>query len=403
MPKKLAYGGEDFFLFHGVENGTGNPDWLGEIFDWLSGSHEMAGGEPDSVGRVRYAETVFSRHKISPWKPQATLLMGWLETRLSDGRGAEGIAKPPSLIPGVEHIVVCTHDVDFYFVSRWRTFERLVKNLAIARVLYRSRGYFISNLKMLAQLLTGKRVGDYFPALLRAAKKYGFTSTIFVVSEKHHRRDPVYRLDHLAARLGEVAQAGFSIGLHGSYTSASERDSLTTEAASLKNAIGTKPVGGRQHWLRFASRTKLLSGVEKAGFQYDSSMGFAEMVGFRNGASFAFPPYDFEKEAPYSFLEIPLVLMDGNLEAACRAEGSDPRSIAAQVLRESRAHGWGGVAILWHNPIEAIHVPEEINQIFWKCARERSEFQEEWVSAESFISLCRDRYRDAGLLKGSSQ
>jgi hypothetical protein len=158
--------------------------------------------------------------------------------------------------------------------------------------------------------------------------------------------------------------------------------------------------GARQHWLRFDSHERLFDMVAKAGLAYDSTLGFPETVGFRNGANFAFPPYDFKHEKAYEFVEIPLVIMDGGLQAASASSQAKPREIADEVLNESRKYGWGGISVLWHNPIDPIQVPEEINQVFWKCARKRGEYGEKWMSAEEFLACALPRYRNAGLLRG---
>src|SRR5215471_4648115 len=36
-PAKFDFGGQQFPLFLGMDSDTGSPDWLGEIFLWLSG------------------------------------------------------------------------------------------------------------------------------------------------------------------------------------------------------------------------------------------------------------------------------------------------------------------------------------------------------------------------------
>src|SRR5262249_41680089 len=148
------------------------------------------------------------------------------------------------------------------------------------------------------------------------------------------------------------------------------------EAAVLKKKASTKPRGNRQHWLRFDSHDRLFETIERAKLVYDTTLGFPDTAGFRNGASFAFPPYDFKNERAYEFLEIPLVLMDGNLEAAARASKENAGDIAADILQKSRKWGWGGISVLWHNPVEPLHVPEEINNIFWKSVREKEQHTE---------------------------
>src|ERR1700676_2404639 len=57
--KKVRYAEEEIVLVHGVAEGSGEPDWLGEIFEWLSGSLELPISKRDEVGRIPYSEMVF--------------------------------------------------------------------------------------------------------------------------------------------------------------------------------------------------------------------------------------------------------------------------------------------------------------------------------------------------------
>jgi hypothetical protein len=75
--------------------------------------------------------------------------------------------------------------------------------------------------------------------------------------------------------------------------------------------------------------------------------------------------------------------------------------LAEQVFNESKNLGWGGGAILWHNPIEPLSVPEEINSVFWKCADRQKNRQEKWMSVDQFLAASISRYQAAGLLQGA--
>jgi hypothetical protein len=314
----------------------------------------------------------------------------------------QALPKAPSPIPNVEHIVLCSHDIDFCHTTKASVSVRILKNLVISFGLYRSSSFFMDNLRLLFDLFRGKRVGDYLPALIQEMERCDIGSTFFAVSRRGHPRDPNYQLQEIASCLIDAGKRSFSIGLHGSYCSVVEGATLAAEAQALANAIGNHTFGGRQHWLRFNCQEKLFREVERAGLIFDSSVGFAENVGFRSGASFAYPPYDFANETPFNFLEFPLVLMDGGVEAECRTSGEDPQGVADEVLRESRRWGWGGVSLVWHNPIEPIQVPREINSVFWNSAKKRGMYGERWISVDQFFRLCLSRYHNAGLLEGIS-
>jgi hypothetical protein len=397
--RKWRYAYEEIFLFHGVDAASGRPDWLGEIFEWLSCGHERAATARDSARRIPYSASIFGEQNLSPRKPHATILMACLENELCGRSHTQSFPKAPSPLPGVEHMVICSHDIDFYYTNKRSALLRLAKNLVIACAPYRSRSYAESNLRMIFDVLSGERVGDYLPALFQQSLSANFKSTLFAVPKHLHRRDPNYEISEIVSRLSEAEPNGFSVGLHGSYTSVIEGNTLLPEAAAMEKALGHKTIANRQHWLRFESHEKLYRAVADAKLALDSSLGFSDQVGFRNGASFAFPPYNVEDEKPYEFLEIPLVIMDGSLEAASRKSKENPQDVADEVLQASRRWSWGGVSVLWHNPIEPISVPKEINRVFWKCVGRQENFQERWMTADEFLRVSLERYQAAGLLK----
>ena len=326
--------------------------------------------------------------------------MAWLEKVFREDEGGEDLISarlfPP---PGVKHAVVCSHDVDYYYVNKRDALVRLFKNMVLAARPYRNWSFFKTSAGLLLKAAFGARVGDFLPRMLDSMEKLGIRSTIFVVSRRNHRRDPNYDLPHVSGNLRDARLRGFGVGLHGSYTSIIENRELKPESVELEAAIGHKVTGGRQHWLRFGRHASLHAAIEKAHLRFDSTLGFSENVGFRNGANFAFPPYDFENERPCEFLEIPLVLMDGGLEAEARRTATTPQVLADEILEQCRKWGWGGIALLWHNPMEPLSVPEEINQVFWNTANQRSTFDESWMSGEEFMQLALPRYQNAGLLR----
>lgn len=394
-----SYADEEFFLFYGLDSQTGRPDWLGEIFHWLSNGHEKGIPVRDGVGRIPDHEMIFARYGIPAWKPHVSRLMAWLDNYLRGEASRPALPRAPSPMPGIDHLVICSHDVDFYYNNRLGALHRLIKNLGIGLLLYKSWDYFLANASMLAKLLlTGKRVGDYLPETMRRLRDCEATSTVFVVTQRAHRRDPNYSLVDLVPILRNAVQTGFPVEIHASYTSSIDADSLQSEAAVLSSVLHKPPTGTRQHWLRFSDPDDLFRQVAEAGLRFDSSLGFTHHIGFRNGASFAFPPYNFKEERPYDFLEIPLAIMDGSLDAECQATREDPQFLTDRVLAESRKYGWGGISVLWHNPVEALPVPNSINQVFWNCLANKESYREQWISTDDFFSLCLRRYHDAGLL-----
>jgi hypothetical protein len=390
---------EEMLLFYGLCEETRHPDWLGEIFEWLSSGAEVGVTERDTVGRIPSASNPFGEWGVSPRKAHLMPVMAWLEACVRGLRETDKLPRAPSPVEGVEHFVVCSHDIDYYWTTRGAALRRSIKNLAIAIVLYRSPSFFWSNAGSACRALFGRRAGEYLPALIDAGRRSSFSSTLFAIAKREHPRDANYSIQELAPHLALASDEGFGVALHGSYRSIIENRDLASEVSALARATQRMPLGSRQHWLRFDKHDNLFRSVQQAGLQYDSTLGFPETPGFRNGAAFAFPPYDFEYEKPFEFLEIPLALMDGNIEAAARTSGREPRELMEEVLSESRRWGWGGISALWHNPLEELHVQKKINGLFWECIDNKGSFREAWTSAEDFMARCIGRFHNAGLLR----
>jgi hypothetical protein len=206
-PCRVRYAGEDFYLFHGRDPLTLQPDWLGEIFEWLSSSHEKSISRRDSIGRIPDSEMIFDRAGLPAWKPQAALQMAWLEHISRNGTSSEALPRAPSPLASGEHLMICSHDVDFHFTNRTTALQRLIKNLGISWLVYASPTYFFSNCGMLLKLLAGKRVGDYLLPLCELLEEHGCRSTFFVVSTRSHRRDPNYEIGDLALPIKEAFMA----------------------------------------------------------------------------------------------------------------------------------------------------------------------------------------------------
>src|SRR5262245_34397497 len=153
--KHLRYAQENFYLVHGVDSVGGSPDWLGEIFEWLSSSLELPISGKDGVGRIPFSRSVFIRQEISALKPHASLLMAWLENVLQNSNEVESLPKAMSPAAGVEHMVVCSHDVDFYFTNRCGALLRFGKNIGISLTQYRDPSYFMTSSRMILDLLRG--------------------------------------------------------------------------------------------------------------------------------------------------------------------------------------------------------------------------------------------------------
>jgi len=139
---------------------------------------------------------------------------------------------------------------------------------------------------------------------------------------------------------------GSELGVHPGYHTFRDRARLEEEVAELRRALGLAAPGGRQHYLRWSPDTWL--DWEACGLGYDSSLGFAEALGFRSGTALPYRPWSLEENRELDLIELPLILMDCAAVKYMRlalAEGlARIRKVVERIART------GGVfTMLWHN------------------------------------------------------
>ncbi len=81
-----------------------------------------------------------------------------------------------------------------------------------------------------------------------------------------------------------LRNAGVEIGLHGSYLAHDRVDWLARQKQRLEDVFEQKVRSHRSHFLRFAKPRSWLA-QRQAGFDYDASLGYADLPGFRNGCA----------------------------------------------------------------------------------------------------------------------
>ena len=111
-----------------------------------------------------------------------------------------------------------------------------------------------------------------------------------------------YGAADIAERLRTFVSAGREIGLHGIDA---WMDSVQgqEEKAQITNITGAKNIGVRMHWLYFNESSPIA--LERAGFTYDSTIGYNETIGYRAGTTQVYKPLQ-----AHHLLELPLHVMD---------------------------------------------------------------------------------------------
>lgn len=378
------------------------PDWLGEIFEWVSCADEHSVIERDRFGRVPFAASYAGRHGIDPRAPYAALAMRGLQQEIC--RLLPRTDEQPAVPEGLSgHVVVPAHDVDYFPRGRFSAVCRLMANAAgaMARRNRRSFGLGLAWRAMQVAAAASNDPLDRIGPLAEREFRLNIAATYFSFARNEHRQDGGYTAseESVAETMRWLKARGMEIGLEGSFTSLDDADSdeprrLREEAHALAPLC---VAGGRQHRLRFTI-PKLLAAVESAGLEYDASIGWPDRIGFRAGACFAYPPYDFANERAARFLELPVVVVDEALQAPRGREGQLFHDVA-QMIGASRRSGWGGISLLWHpTAFGKGRLPEEVGEIYWRLAEDRLRWNDAWMTASRFVDTVRCRYVEAGLL-----
>jgi hypothetical protein len=372
----------------------GNPDWLAEVFEWVSCADEWSVKERDSVGRVPYSASYCGRHRLSPRIPYANIAMRSLQ-RLLLRFSTDPEAGPRCPLESATHIVVATHDVDFLPGSRFDSVLRLSKNALISLLLNNSAALAARQAASSMAVALGARDPlDQIGKLAQEEHCRAISASYYFLCDKRHRRDGNYRIDTKTsfAAIASLPEE-MEVGVHGSYRSLEANDGLAREFRRLQD-LGIETLGGRQHWLRF-TLPMLISAVRSAGASYDTSLGWPYTPGFRAGASFPFPPYDFTREQAAPFLEIPLIAMD---QAVVDRQGIHLEAVAG-LLAASRRYGWGGVSLLWHpTAFGGGQFPSGVGDAYWTLLERGLQEHDSWMSAGEFVRQIWPMFAAVGLL-----
>ena len=197
--------------------------------------------------------------------------------------------------------------------------------------------------------LIGHDPWDNVPDLLETTWRRGLRATVFLIARNRHRLDGTPQRTYERERrnlAAAVLAAGSEVALHGAFASSESADALREEVAVLRAEAGSIR-GVRFHYLRFRYHDTPVR-VERAGLEYDASLGFSERPGFAAGYARPFRPWIVGEERESRVTLVPLAVMDTTLHSHLGLAAPEARERALRVLEVVRRHG-GAVALLWHN------------------------------------------------------
>jgi peptidoglycan/xylan/chitin deacetylase (PgdA/CDA1 family) len=186
-----------------------------------------------------------------------------------------------------------------------------------------------------------------FQKIMELEKKYNAKSTFYFMTASKDPRRFRYNIEDIAGEIKFIVENGWEVGLHGGYYSFNDFDSIKQEKSRLESALGSKVIGYRNHYLRFTI-PDTWNILQKCGFKYDSTYGYTNMVGFRNGMCHPFKPYDLKQQEWLDIYELPLNVMESAMFGFVKPH--EAWELVKQLLEKTELNK-GVLTVLWHNNV----------------------------------------------------
>jgi len=186
-----------------------------------------------------------------------------------------------------------------------------------------------------------------FQSIIDLEQEHGAESSFYFMALTEEDIDFNYRIDDLKPELNELIDRGCEVGLHGGHEAYNDLNRVKEEKLRLEQVIGRKIIGYRNHFLRFKVPDTWQI-LKNAGFKYDTTFGYHDCSGFRNGMCHPFHPYNLKKKENIGILEIPLVIMDNTFDDYMRLDEKESWEITKRLIDITAKYN-GVITILWHN------------------------------------------------------
>lgn len=262
------------------------------------------------------------------------------------------IRNPEIFFKKNKYQIIATHDIDrpsrYHFKSikgfLRASFGDFIRDKDIKKFFGSFSRFFNSN-----------RISDNDPFytfnyLMSTSEQKKIKSRFYFICGGLSKFDADYSINNKIIKeiINSILERGHEVGLHPSYDCYLNKNQIKKEMDNLKNILSdSNSLGGRMHYLRFKYPDTLYY-LSDAGLIYDSTLGYAENIGFRCGTCFEYTPFDPIKDCNIDITILPLILMDVTLTTYMGLNKYQAIEKSTQIKKRCKAVG-GNFVLLWHN------------------------------------------------------
>ncbi|MBO72661.1 MAG: hypothetical protein CMD35_03495 [Flavobacteriales bacterium] len=263
-------------------------------------------------------------------------------------------------IPKCEDKILLSHDVDrpakYSFTNLMGFTKAFVKDILSRQF---NDAFYLGFYRLLKpRSLIEKDPYNTFDYLMNISEESGLKSTFYFIagnSSKTKDADYIISENEILSLIENIASRGHYIGVHPSYNSYLSEEIIESETLKLRQVfdqldISQNFIKSRMHYLKF-KHPYTYRYLSNAGIKQNSTMGFAEHVGFRAGTCWPYPVFDPINMIELPIEESPLIAMDVTLYGSSYMNIKDHRSIEDKLkqLYKTTSQVGGRFELLWHN------------------------------------------------------
>jgi peptidoglycan/xylan/chitin deacetylase (PgdA/CDA1 family) len=255
-----------------------------------------------------------------------------------------------------------SHDLDEPFLFAGTGIPRLLQRCAGDLFRRKSLALMASTLSDWMKVTGGDLTADpynTFDMIMDISEENNLKSAFYFIADRTAGSiDGLYDLDRPRIRqlMRRIHDRGHEIGLHTSYNTYQDSRQTRREFEILRRACEAEGIeqsawGGRQHCLRWETPTTFRN-WDEAGLDYDSTLTYAEKIGFRTGTCYQYSVFDLVNKKQLKLQERPLCIMDVTVTRSTYMGlniDSGAALAAMQVIKDRCKLFDGLFTVLWHN------------------------------------------------------